>query len=381
MGSITEIQGKKGKSFKATAIADKERRIKTFSEAKYGNKAKSMAKTWITNTEQSLTKGDFVSTAEQRKTPLSEVIDIYEAKVLPSHAKTSQSREKPVMKRMKEYFGKDRPFLSITGEVLVKWVEDCKEKGIQDGTIIKYLRQFQWLTRAAKIELNLTFNDDPHTICYQILRHRGMMLNGAKRTRRIEETEKGDSELDLLLKYKHPGETTISLVITFAVETGMRRGEIAALNWSDIDFKKKVAIIRKSKTDKATGKVGRIVPLSPKAIEALKDTHQMAVEKLIEDGISEIEAQRKMRENKDASIFGMSPDSISRAFLRTCRRVGIEGLHFHDLRHEFVTSALERGFTPAEVGTITGQSLAIVMRYTHFRPEDLATKMHNLSEA
>lgn len=348
MGAITEVKGKNGISYKATAISNGQRRYKTFK----GTRAKTRADIWIKETERELAEGQNPSTATQRRTPLSAVIEAYSTKVLPSHAKTSQPKERAVLRRIEKHFGGDMPFLTITGEVLADWVDNMRKNKFADGTIDKALRQFQWLIRAARIELKLTHAIDPHTHCLEILRHRGVPLDCAKRTRRINKTDTG-SELDQLINYEHPGDTIISKVIQFAVETGMRRGEIAALNWPDIDLKNRVATIRQSKTDKQTGKKGREVPLSTKAIEVL---------------IS-------VRQNNDLSIFGMVPDAISHAFTRTCKRIGIKGLHFHDLRHEAVTRLLEAGFTPAEVGTITGQSLSIVMRYTHFRAEDLAAKM------
>lgn len=354
MGAIKEKQGKHGISFEATAIANGQRRYKTFK----GPRAKTAASNWIKDTERDLTEGQLPATATQRRTPLREVIEAYCTHVLPSHAKTSQPKERSTLRNIEKHFGSDMPFLAITGEVLADWVADMRKNQFADGTIDKALRQFQWLIRAARIELKLTHALDPHTHCLEILRHRGIPLDCAKRTRRINKMANDVSELDLLINYEHPGDTMIGNVILFAVETGMRRGEIAALNWPDIDLKNRVATIRQSKTDKQTGKKGRKVPLSTKAIEVL---------------IS-------IRQNNSPSVFGMVPDAISHAFTRTCKRLGIKGLHFHDLRHEAVTRMLEAGFTPAEVGTITGQSLTIVMRYTHFRAEDLAVKMAKMGQ-
>ena len=148
MGSIQEKKGKRGTSYLATAIANSQRRYKTFK----GPRAKTAAKCWIDQTERELTQGKAVSTAEQRRTPLGEVISAYEENVLPSHAKTSQPKERAVLRRIAEHFGIDMPFLTITGEVLADWVAYLRQNGFADGTIDKSLRQFQWLIRAAKIE-------------------------------------------------------------------------------------------------------------------------------------------------------------------------------------------------------------------------------------
>ena len=63
-------------------------------------------------------------------------------------------------------------------------------------------------------------------------------------------------------------------------------------------------------------------------------------------------------------------------FLRLCRRIGIENLHFHDLRHEATSRLFERGLNPIEVASITGhKDTRMLLRYTHLRAEDLVKKL------
>lgn len=53
-------------------------------------------------------------------------------------------------------------------------------------------------------------------------------------------------------------------------------------------------------------------------------------------------------------------------------RHGIEGLRFHDLRHEATSRFYERGFNIMEVVLITGhRSMAMLIRYTHLKPQSL----------
>ncbi|WP_232317478.1 tyrosine-type recombinase/integrase [Ralstonia insidiosa] len=52
----------------------------------------------------------------------------------------------------------------------------------------------------------------------------------------------------------------------FAVETGMRRGEVLAVDWEYIDFRRRTAYIPKTKTD-----TPRTVPLSSKALAILQN--------------------------------------------------------------------------------------------------------------
>jgi integrase len=52
--------------------------------------------------------------------------------------------------------------------------------------------------------------------------------------------------------------------------------------------------------------------------------------------------------------------------------VGIEGLRFHDLRHEATSRPFELGLNPMEIAAITGhKTLVMLKRYTHLRAVEL----------
>ena len=71
-------------------------------------------------------------------------------------------------------------------------------------------------------------------------------------------------------------------------------------------------------------------------------------------------------------IWSLHADSISQAFKRVCKAAGIEGLTFHDLRHEATSRLFEKGLNPMQVAAITGhKTLQMLKRYTHLRAEDL----------
>ena len=75
-------------------------------------------------------------------------------------------------------------------------------------------------------------------------------------------------------------------------------------------------------------------------------------------------------------VWGMRPDSISQAFERVCAATGIEGLTFHDLRHEATSRLFEKGLNPMQVAAITGhKTLQMLKRYTHLRAEDLVGRL------
>ena len=148
----------------------------------------------------------------------------------------------------------------------------------------------------------------------------------------------------------------IGPIITWAIETAMRRGEIAAMRWEHLDRNARVLLIPETKNG-----TPRRVPLSTAALGVL-------------DGLPRRIGHAA--HNVDGRVFAMHTGSISRAFAEVCKAAGIEGLTFHDLRHEATSRLFEKGLNPMEVAAITGhKTLQMLKRYTHLRAEDLVGRL------
>ena len=140
-------------------------------------------------------------------------------------------------------------------------------------------------------------------------------------------------------------------VIRFALETAMRRGEIAGMTWDMVDLKKRTVTLPDTKNGQK-----RIVPLSTEAVTILKE--------------------RLNTRRIDGKVWDIGLDAISQNFANACQKAGISGLHFHDLRHEATSRLFEKGFDTMEVKTITGhKTLQMLARYTHLRAEDLVERL------
>jgi integrase len=141
-------------------------------------------------------------------------------------------------------------------------------------------------------------------------------------------------------------------LVTLALETGMRLGELLTLQWEQIKLDRKVAYLPITKNGEA-----RTVPLSPKAIEVLK-------------------AIPRHLNNPKVFWSWTRPDSFQNAWRRTVAKAEISDLKFHDLRHEATSRLFERGLRLPEVAAITGhKTWQMLRRYTHLRAEDLAIKL------
>ena len=117
------------------------------------------------------------------------------------------------------------------------------------------------------------------------------------------------------------------------------------MRWKHVDRKARVLLIPETKNG-----APRRVPLSTGAMRVLEG----------------------LPRRLDGLVFGMHPASLSRAFAQVCKAAGVEGLTFHDLRHEATSRLFEKGLNPVQVAAITGhKTLQMLKRYTHLRAEDL----------
>ncbi|MBX9468067.1 MAG: site-specific integrase [Rhizobium sp.] len=141
-------------------------------------------------------------------------------------------------------------------------------------------------------------------------------------------------------------------LLILAIETGMRRGEMLGLKWSDISHNRRVITLTLTKSGS-----GREVPLSQRAFDTLMDWKERApVDK--------------------STVFPMTPGALEQAWRRLLIRSGVKSLRFHDLRHEGVSRLFERGLNIIEVSSISGhKELRMLKRYTHLSADDLVARL------
>ncbi len=139
-------------------------------------------------------------------------------------------------------------------------------------------------------------------------------------------------------------------IISLAIETAMRQGEILSLEWENIDLRRRIAHLPMTKNGEP-----RNVPLSQGAVSAITRL-----------GIGTV-----------GKVFKYKPDGFKSAWRVLVQRLGIENLHFHDLRHEAVSRLFELGTLDyLEVAAISGhKSVQMLKRYTHLRAETLVPKL------
>ncbi|WP_312806587.1 site-specific integrase [Agrobacterium cavarae] len=141
-------------------------------------------------------------------------------------------------------------------------------------------------------------------------------------------------------------------LLNIAIETGMRRGELLGLKWSDFSHNRRVLSLTLTKNGSC-----REVPLSQRAFEALIvwSKHPFVGQ---------------------STIFPIRAGTLEQAWRRLLKRSGVTALRFHDLRHEGVSRLFERGLNVIEVSSISGhKELRMLKRYTHLSADDLVARL------
>jgi integrase len=121
-------------------------------------------------------------------------------------------------------------------------------------------------------------------------------------------------------------------LIIAALESGCRKGELLSLQWSQVKDKDGVAHYIDLPADKTKTNEPRKVPITSR-LRAILDFRRIGP-----DG-----EEHPM----DAYVFGDEAGerikNVKTAWRAACRRAGIDGLNFHDLRHEFTSAMLDAG--------------------------------------
>lgn len=143
-------------------------------------------------------------------------------------------------------------------------------------------------------------------------------------------------------------------LITFALHTGMRMGEILELTWRGVDFSRRTVTIFRSKNGER-----RTIPLNDTVLYMLRQKSK--VRSLSLDVVFCSQA-----------FTPMESGHLRRSFRLALGKARIEEFHFHDLRHTFATRLVQAGVDLYKVQRLLGhKSPVMTQRYAHHYPESL----------
>lgn len=232
---------------------------------------------------------------------------------------------------------------SLTPQRIATFCKRRAEDGAGPYTVNMEVSKLGTVLKYAAISLHAQWGD-PVAAARPLLEHLGLIGPGKARDRRPTPDE--------LAQLREKAEPLLRDIIDFAVATCMRRGEIARIEWRDVDRDKRLITIRDRKHPRMKAGNHETIPL-------------------LGDARSIIDRQPR----GDDRIFPVSPEWMSDAFLLACRVAGIADLHLHDLRHEGISRLFEAGYSIEQVALVSGhRSWSMLRRYTQLRPESLLSR-------
>ena len=149
--------------------------------------------------------------------------------------------------------------------------------------------------------------------------------------------------------------------------TGLRRGELLALLWTDLDVEKRPISI----TKQVTRTKGELVVSQPKTHNSIRvlPVSQQAVELLVEEHKKHPGNPYMFPSPKTGGMF--DPDSFRHTHEKILKAIGTEHIRFHDLRHTFATLSLKNGVDVKTLSSTLGHYSAgfTLSTYTHATPD------------
>ncbi|MDP7241736.1 MAG: site-specific integrase [Rhodospirillales bacterium] len=312
-------------------------RRKGFPSVSRSFQSKSNAKAWARNTEASIDRYDLPRNFRCLDTlTVGDIIERYRDTV--TIKKRGRRNEIIILNALiRQRFA--RLSLAETTPDVFSAYRDARLQVVKPTTIRRELSLLKHAFGLAKREWGIPLKDNP--------------LDGIRRPPPDQPRQRRlkDGELARLLEGCQRGRTLLLRpLVQLAVETGMRRGELLNIHWEDINFEKRTLRIPITKNGHA-----RTIPLTLTAISVLRDLPQ----------------------NGDGRAIPTTGNAIRLAWCRLTRRVGIDDLHFHDLRHEAISRFFEMGLSVPEVALISGhRDYRMLFRYTHLRAEDVVKKLN-----
>lgn len=308
--------------------------------------SKKAAEDWAKVIESEMIRGVHVDRSKAERTTLGEVINTYILDVATTH----KGGDAEIL-RLKRFVRAEAALCAYSlANLRTSHFEDFMRRRLAEvkpGTI--------------KRELGLL-----HSVIETVRKSHGMVENPISDIKRPPVNDARDVRLHdddeerlLAVIEKDSRNPWLKPAVILAIETAMRRSELLALRWPQVDFDGlRLRILDSKPDDKRRDRLkGRDVPMSSRTYELLWEMGA---------------AERP----SSGHVLGTTAEGLKQAFERARTRAKMEHLNFHDLRHEATSRLAERGWNVLELAAVTGhQDLQMLKRYTNLRATDLAKKM------
>lgn len=229
---------------------------------------------------------------------------------------------------------------------IVEFAKQIKARGVQPQTVQSYLSHLSGVFTIARPAWGYPLDEKAMADAQVVARKLGLASDSKERSRRptLQELDVILNRFSQIHAYR-PHTAPMVEIVLFALFSTRRQDEIARLAWADLDVEHSRVLVRDMKHP--GDKIGNDTwcELVPEALAVA------------------------LRQPRDGElIFPYTASAVSASFTRCAAFLGVEDLHFHDLRHEGTSRLFELGWTIPQVASVTGhRSWESLKRYTHIK--------------
>ncbi|CAG4890607.1 tyrosine-type recombinase/integrase [Paraburkholderia saeva] len=294
------------------------------------------AERWARSVETEMDRGSFISRSEAEANTLEDIINRYIDDVCP----TQRSGADAIIRlraTCRNTFAK-LSMSALTPKAVAAYRDERLIK-VKPATVIRELAFLSAIINHARREWDINITN-PITLIRKPPSPQG-------RDRILS----ADEEARLLAALAPTGRRNVWLLpaAVLSLETGMRRGELVELRWSNINLEAQTAYLPITKNGMA-----RTVPLSTKAVGTLA----------------------ALPRSIDGRVIPVKGNTLHAAFRKACKRAEIGDFHWHDLRHTAITRLAQKLPNVIELAAVSGhRSLTMLKRYYHPSATELARKL------
>jgi integrase len=284
-----------------------------------------------------IAEGKWLNRSMHEDKTFDEMIEKYLSEYSISKTQSGQTRDRGIAKNLCSFFSGNR-LSEIAPPLIVDYKAKRRKEGAKPATIERELclmkrsfnlavREWEWV------------KDNP--------------LTKVSRERFNNQVDRWLSRGEEARLLKHSPEW-LERIMAFAINTGMRQGEILDLRWPFVDLSRRTATIMLSKNGER-----RTIPLNDNAMDVMKT--QAKVRHLSSDYVFTSRTGTRLEKR-----------NLVRAFHQAVSRGKVEDFRFHDLRHTFATRLAQAGVDIYTIAKLLGhKDIRMTQRYAHHSTESL----------
>jgi integrase len=344
MASITKRPNKEGSmSFRV------EIRLKGYPPQRATFARLTDARLWAKETETDIRRGRHFKTAEARRHTVGDMLDRYIRDVLPTKQPSTQRAQRFQFAWWKAELG-HLTLADVTPAVVAeardRLLNTPSKRGgrLSPAYVVRHLSALSHAFSVAVREWEWS-ESNPVSKVRKPTEPRG-------RVRFLSDQERGA----LLSACKESSNPSLYVAVVMALATGMRKGELMALRWQDVDLQARRITLHHTKNGER-----RVVPLAGPALALLQE--HAKVPRL---DTNLIFPGSKRPPDPDGKAREIIPMDLRAPWETALKRAGIEDFRWHDLRHCSASYLAMSGASLTEIADVLGhKTLAMVKRYTH----------------